>query len=77
MMLSNQSVFTLPFTVSITQDLTKQLKSAPIDSLLHRLSVCLCVLNQNHGGLFAVAQIWQEFILEMRYRWENNFYIDG
>lgn len=59
------------------KELPKQLKSAPVDGLLHKLSVCLCVLNHNNGGLFAVAQIWQEFVLEMRFRWENNFFIEG
>ncbi|XP_060585547.1 rab3 GTPase-activating protein catalytic subunit-like [Ruditapes philippinarum] len=59
------------------KELPKQLKSSQVDGLLHKLAICLCVLNHNHGGVCAVAQIWQEFILEMRYRWENNFFIEG
>ena len=59
------------------QDLSKQLKSSPTDSVLHRLAVCMCILNQNQGGFGAVAQIWQEFVLEMRYRWENKYNIVG
>ena len=26
-------------------------------------------------GLRAVAHLWQEFVLEMRYRWENDIFI--
>ncbi|KAM6963507.1 rab3 GTPase-activating protein catalytic subunit isoform 2-T2 [Tautogolabrus adspersus] len=54
-----------------------QLKSAPIDSLTYRLALCVCLINYNHGGLRAVAHLWQEFVLELRYRWENNFLIYG
>eukprot|EP00918_Siedleckia_nematoides_P075131 GHVU01164295.1.p1 GENE.GHVU01164295.1~~GHVU01164295.1.p1 ORF type:complete len:938 (+),score=116.09 GHVU01164295.1:61-2814(+) len=49
-----------------------QLKSSGIDSLPWRLAVCMCIVNHSHGGLRAVAHLWQEFVLEMRYRWENN-----
>ena len=27
------------------------------------------------AGLRAVAHLWQEFVLEMRYRWENDIFI--
>uniref|UniRef100_UPI0037E8220F rab3 GTPase-activating protein catalytic subunit isoform X2 n=1 Tax=Semicossyphus pulcher TaxID=241346 RepID=UPI0037E8220F len=54
-----------------------QLKSAPIDSLTYRLALCVCLINYNHGGLRAVAHLWQEFVLELRYRWENNYLIYG
>nr|XP_046232617.1 rab3 GTPase-activating protein catalytic subunit isoform X3 [Scatophagus argus] len=54
-----------------------QLKSAPIDSLTYRLALCVCLVNYNHGGLRAVAHLWQEFVLELRYRWENNYLICG
>ncbi|XP_041671566.1 rab3 GTPase-activating protein catalytic subunit isoform X2 [Cheilinus undulatus] len=54
-----------------------QLKSAPIDSLTYRLALCICLINYNHGGLRAVAHLWQEFVLELRYRWENNYLIYG
>ncbi|XP_041830042.1 rab3 GTPase-activating protein catalytic subunit isoform X2 [Melanotaenia boesemani] len=54
-----------------------QLKSAPGDSLTHRLALCLCLVNYNHGGLPAVAHLWQEFVLELRYRWENNYLVYG
>uniref|UniRef100_A0A8C4HB70 Rab3 GTPase-activating protein catalytic subunit n=1 Tax=Dicentrarchus labrax TaxID=13489 RepID=A0A8C4HB70_DICLA len=59
------------------QNLFLQLKSAPIDSLTYRLALCVCLVNYNHGGLRAVAHLWQEFVLELRYRWENNYLIYG
>ncbi|CAJ1080577.1 rab3 GTPase-activating protein catalytic subunit isoform X2 [Xyrichtys novacula] len=54
-----------------------QLKSAPIDSLTSRLALCVCLINYNYGGLRAVAHLWQEFVLELRYRWENNYLVYG
>uniref|UniRef100_A0A667YNM1 Rab3 GTPase-activating protein catalytic subunit n=1 Tax=Myripristis murdjan TaxID=586833 RepID=A0A667YNM1_9TELE len=53
------------------------LKSAPSDSLSYRLALCVCLVNFYHGGVRAVAHLWQEFVLEMRYRWENNYLIYG
>ncbi|KAM9850623.1 rab3 GTPase-activating protein catalytic subunit [Aulostomus maculatus] len=58
-------------------DLFLQLKSAPIDSLTYRLALCMCLVNFYHGGLRAVAHLWQEFVLELRYRWENNYLVYG
>uniref|UniRef100_A0A673ALI7 Rab3 GTPase-activating protein catalytic subunit n=1 Tax=Sphaeramia orbicularis TaxID=375764 RepID=A0A673ALI7_9TELE len=54
-----------------------QLKSAPSDSLTYRLALCMSLVNFYHGGLRAVAHLWQEFVLELRYRWENNYLIYG
>uniref|UniRef100_A0A673IVB7 Rab3 GTPase-activating protein catalytic subunit n=1 Tax=Sinocyclocheilus rhinocerous TaxID=307959 RepID=A0A673IVB7_9TELE len=59
------------------QHLCNQLKSAPSDSLTYRLALCVCMVNFHHGGVRAVAHLWQEFVLEMRYRWENNCLIYG
>ncbi|XP_019614201.1 PREDICTED: rab3 GTPase-activating protein catalytic subunit-like [Branchiostoma belcheri] len=55
----------------------RQYKSSPEGSLMYQLAMCMCVVNTNHGGLRAVAHLWQEFVLEMRYRWENNYSIPG
>jgi len=33
----------------------------------------MCQVNHSYGGLAAVAQLWQDFLLEMRHRWENNY----
>uniref|UniRef100_A0A672HTU9 Rab3 GTPase-activating protein catalytic subunit n=1 Tax=Salarias fasciatus TaxID=181472 RepID=A0A672HTU9_SALFA len=54
-----------------------QLKSAPSDSLTYRLALCVCLVNYNYGGLRAVAHLWQEVVLELRYRWENNYLVYG
>lgn len=61
----------------LIQDLFHQLKSAPVDSLTYRLALCMCLINFYHGGLRAVAHLWQEFVLELRYRWQNNSLIHG
>ncbi|KAM8933756.1 rab3 GTPase-activating protein catalytic subunit isoform 2-T2 [Pelodytes ibericus] len=58
-------------------NLYSQLKSAPSDSLTYKLALCLCMVNFYHGGVRGVAHLWQEFVLEMRYRWENNFLVPG
>ncbi|XP_068102031.1 rab3 GTPase-activating protein catalytic subunit [Hyperolius riggenbachi] len=58
-------------------NLYSQLKSAPADSLTYKLALCLCMVNFYHGGVRGVAHLWQEFVLEMRYRWENNYMVPG
>nr|XP_057938705.1 rab3 GTPase-activating protein catalytic subunit [Doryrhamphus excisus] len=60
-----------------TDDLYIQLKSAPPESLTYRLALCVCLVNFYHGGLRSVAYLWQEFVLELRDRWENNDQING
>jgi Rab3 GTPase-activating protein catalytic subunit len=59
------------------QNLFNQLKSAPSDSLTYRLALCVCLVNFYHGGVRALAHLWQEFVLEMRFRWENNHLVYG
>ncbi|XP_042192084.1 rab3 GTPase-activating protein catalytic subunit isoform X2 [Callorhinchus milii] len=58
-------------------NLYSQFKSAPSNSLTYKLALCLCMINFYHGGMRGVAHLWQEFVLEMRYRWENNYLIPG
>uniref|UniRef100_A0A667YXH6 Rab3 GTPase-activating protein catalytic subunit n=1 Tax=Myripristis murdjan TaxID=586833 RepID=A0A667YXH6_9TELE len=64
-------------TCTRTFPASHHLKSAPSDSLSYRLALCVCLVNFYHGGVRAVAHLWQEFVLEMRYRWENNYLIYG
>ncbi|XP_027445330.1 rab3 GTPase-activating protein catalytic subunit isoform X1 [Zalophus californianus] len=66
-----------PVSESEGYNLYNQFKSAPSDSLTYKLALCLCMINFYHGGLKGVAHLWQEFVLEMRFRWENNFLIPG
>ncbi|XP_046346291.1 rab3 GTPase-activating protein catalytic subunit-like [Haliotis rufescens] len=63
--------------IDVLAELKKQMKTAPLDSLTHRLAVCFSIVNHNYGGLRAVAHLWQEFVLEMRFRWENNHFVSG
>ncbi|XP_066543675.1 rab3 GTPase-activating protein catalytic subunit isoform X2 [Amia ocellicauda] len=58
-------------------NLYNQFKSSPADSLTYKLALCLCMVNFYHGGVKGVAHLWQEFVLEMRYRWENNYLVPG
>ncbi|XP_077791745.1 rab3 GTPase-activating protein catalytic subunit isoform X2 [Podarcis muralis] len=67
----------LPPTDNEDYNIYIQFKSAPSDSLTYKLALCLCMINFYHGGVKGVAHLWQEFVLEMRYRWENNFFIPG
>ncbi|XP_071844702.1 rab3 GTPase-activating protein catalytic subunit-like isoform X2 [Apostichopus japonicus] len=55
----------------------RHFKAAPRDCLTYKLTVAMCVLNSAHGGLKAVAYLWHEFVLEMRYRWENKYKLPG
>ncbi|XP_071792280.1 rab3 GTPase-activating protein catalytic subunit-like isoform X2 [Asterias amurensis] len=55
----------------------RHFKSGPEDSITYKLAIAMCVVNHSHGGLKAVAHLWQEFVLEMRYRWENKYLIPG
>eukprot|EP00069_Balaena_mysticetus_P013551 bmy_22082T0 len=66
-----------PTLESEEYNLYNQFKSAPSGSLTYKLALCLCMINFYHGGLKGVAHLWQEFVLEMRFRWENNFLIPG
>ncbi|KAJ8320495.1 hypothetical protein KUTeg_002082 [Tegillarca granosa] len=63
----------------LLKNLDNKLKSAPVDSLVHKLALCLCIINKRkqHGGFQGLAQLWQEFVLEMRFRWENKHLIEG
>ncbi|XP_077997168.1 rab3 GTPase-activating protein catalytic subunit-like [Glandiceps talaboti] len=60
-----------------TSELRRQFKSAPEGSLTYLLAICMCVVNHTYGGVKAAAHLWQEFVLEMRFRWENNYTIPG
>ncbi|KAG8201721.1 hypothetical protein JTE90_012782 [Oedothorax gibbosus] len=55
------------------QEVVCSLKSAPPNSLTWRLALAMCHVHHGCGGLAAVAQLWQDFLLEMRHRWENNY----
>ncbi|KAL3281423.1 hypothetical protein HHI36_004631 [Cryptolaemus montrouzieri] len=55
----------------------KGFKTCPPDSLLWRLAVVSASLQHSVGGLRSSAQLWYEFVQEMRYRWDKNIIIPG
>ncbi|GAV09840.1 hypothetical protein RvY_19315 [Ramazzottius varieornatus] len=55
----------------------KGAKAAPCDSLAFRLALAVFFVYERFGGVLAVAYLWQEVILELRYRWENGLLIAG
>ena len=57
------------------RDHYRNLKSAPIDSLTYNLALCIFIMNYEYGGIQGVSHLWHEFVLEMRYRFENNITI--
>ena len=52
------------------------MKSSSNDNsgLLNKLSVCLCIVT-NLAGTRALAQVWKEFLLELRFRYDNSILI--
>uniref|UniRef100_A0A1X7TXG8 Rab3 GTPase-activating protein catalytic subunit n=1 Tax=Amphimedon queenslandica TaxID=400682 RepID=A0A1X7TXG8_AMPQE len=55
---------------STEDSLTRELKSAPPNSLTMRLAKAFCNIHNDYG-LKAMAHIWYEVIQELCYRWEN------
>ncbi|XP_057303709.1 rab3 GTPase-activating protein catalytic subunit-like isoform X2 [Hydractinia symbiolongicarpus] len=53
------------------QDKYRHMKSAPVDSLTYMVAVCISFVNHSYGGISAVAHLWHEFVLELRYRLDN------
>jgi Rab3 GTPase-activating protein catalytic subunit len=62
-----------------TKEILKKLnlmKSSSNDNtgLLNKLSVCLCIVT-NLAGTRGLAQVWKEFLLELRFRYDNSIII--
>ncbi|KYM94324.1 PREDICTED: rab3 GTPase-activating protein catalytic subunit isoform X1 [Cyphomyrmex costatus] len=58
-------------------DQWKGVKTCTMDSLVWRLSVVAAHCTHNLGGATALAQLWHEFVQEIRFRWEKNVLIPG
>uniref|UniRef100_A0A1X7V2J5 Uncharacterized protein n=1 Tax=Amphimedon queenslandica TaxID=400682 RepID=A0A1X7V2J5_AMPQE len=68
---SSDPIHSLSGHEQLTEDsLTRELKSAPPNSLTMRLAKAFCNIHNDYG-LKAMAHIWYEVIQELRYRWEN------
>ena len=48
----------------------------PYNCLLNKLSISMALVNKI-GSIKAIAQLWNEFILELRFRWDSNILITG
>lgn len=53
------------------------IKSAPVGSLVWRLAILIGNLHAYNGGATAVAHMWTEFVLELRFRVEKSIPICG
>ena len=77
--LADMFVHTSDWTDAHTGDPAKQSsvhdmqgsKSAPHGGLLSMLSLYLAVVFDKHGGMASFAELWKEFVLELRWHWEN------
>ncbi|KAL6266273.1 hypothetical protein P5V15_003133 [Pogonomyrmex californicus] len=64
-------------TANIEDDQWKGVKTCTMDSLVWRLSIVAAHCTHNLGGATALAQLWHEFVQEIRFRWERNILIPG
>ncbi|XP_011173080.1 rab3 GTPase-activating protein catalytic subunit [Solenopsis invicta] len=64
-------------TTGVEDDQWKGVKTCTMDSLVWRLSIVAAHCTHNLGGATALAQLWHEFVQEIRFRWEKNVLIPG
>ncbi|XP_031828496.1 RAB3 GTPase activating protein subunit 1 isoform X2 [Nomia melanderi] len=64
-------------TYSADEDQWKGVKTCAMDSLVWRLAVVAAHCTHNLGGIAALAQLWYEFVQEIRFRWERSILIPG
>jgi Rab3 GTPase-activating protein catalytic subunit len=58
-------------------DSIKATKSDDISNcMLNKLSISMAIVNKI-GSIKAIAQLWNEFVLELRFRWDSNILISG
>lgn len=65
------------YVMHLLQENLQNVKSAPIGSLVWRLAMLMGNLHIYNGSNMAVAHMWTEFILELRYRLEKTTLICG
>ncbi|XP_019887701.2 rab3 GTPase-activating protein catalytic subunit isoform X2 [Ooceraea biroi] len=72
------SKFPYDITASnVEDDQWKGVKTCATDSLVWRLSVVAAHCTHNLGGVMALAQLWHEFVQEIRFRWEKTIFVPG
>ncbi|XP_017796129.1 PREDICTED: rab3 GTPase-activating protein catalytic subunit isoform X3 [Habropoda laboriosa] len=62
---------------NVDEDQWKGVKTCVMDSLVWRLAIVAAHCTHNLGGTAALAQVWYEFVQEVRFRWERNILIPG
>ncbi|XP_017884521.1 rab3 GTPase-activating protein catalytic subunit isoform X2 [Ceratina calcarata] len=62
---------------NVDEDQWKGVKTCAMDSLVWRLSIVAAHCTHNLGGMTALAQLWYEFVQEIRFRWERSILIPG
>lgn len=63
--------------LNIDEDQWRGVKTCAPDSLIWRLSIIAAHCAHNLGGAAALAQLWHEFLQEVRFRWERCVKIPG
>ncbi|XP_078043927.1 RAB3 GTPase activating protein subunit 1 isoform X2 [Augochlora pura] len=64
-------------TCNMDEDQWKGLKTCAMDSLIWRFAIVAAHCTYNLGGASALAQLWYEFVQEIRFRWERSILIPG
>ncbi|XP_068973563.1 rab3 GTPase-activating protein catalytic subunit isoform X1 [Bombus flavifrons] len=64
-------------TCNIDEDQWKGVKTCAMDSLVWRLAIVAAHCTHYLGGATALAQLWYEFVQEIRFRWERSILISG
>ncbi|KAL7300905.1 hypothetical protein TKK_0006457 [Trichogramma kaykai] len=62
---------------SSIDDQWRGIKTCAVDSLVWRLAVVAAHCAYNLGGQAAMAQLWHEFVQEVRFRWEKGIMLPG
>ncbi|XP_076182491.1 RAB3 GTPase activating protein subunit 1 isoform X2 [Ptiloglossa arizonensis] len=64
-------------TCNVDEDQWKGIKTCTMDSLIWRLAIVAAHCAHNLGGVSALAQLWFEFVQEIKFRWERSILIPG
>lgn len=62
---------------SVDDDLWRGVKTCALEGLVWRLAIVAAHCAHNLGGAVALAQLWHEFVQEIRFRWERSILIPG
>ncbi|XP_076283698.1 RAB3 GTPase activating protein subunit 1 [Lasioglossum baleicum] len=74
---NSKAVYGDASTCNVDEDQWRGLKTCAMDSLVWRLAIVAAHCTYNLGGAAALAQLWYEFVQEIRFRWEKSILIPG